>query len=37
MKKYSGKNLDDVLSNVAREKGVNVEDLTYFVTEEKAG
>jgi spoIIIJ-associated protein len=37
MKKYSGKNLDDVLQNAAREKGVKVDELTYFVTEEKAG
>jgi spoIIIJ-associated protein len=37
MKSYSGKNLEDLLQSVAREKGVKVEDLTYFVTEEKPG
>jgi spoIIIJ-associated protein len=37
MKSYSGKNLEDLLQSVAREKGVKVEDLTYFVTEEKTG
>jgi spoIIIJ-associated protein len=37
MKSYSGKNLEDLLQNVAKEKGVKVEELTYFVTEEKTG
>jgi spoIIIJ-associated protein len=37
MKSYSGKNLEDLLQTVAREKGVKVEDLTHFITEEKAG
>lgn len=37
MKSYSGKNLEDLLQSVAKEKGVKVEELTYFVTEEKTG
>ena len=37
MKKYEGKNLDDLLGEVAREKGCEVSDLTYYVLEEKAG
>ena len=37
MKSYSGKNLEDLLQNVAKEKGVKVDELTYFVTEEKTG
>ena len=37
MKSYSGKNLEDLLQSVAREKGVKTEDLTYFITEEKTG
>lgn len=37
MKTYTAKTLDDLLANVASEKGVSVEDLTYFVTEEKSG
>lgn len=37
MKKYTGKTLNDVLNTAAKEKGVSVEDLTYFVTEEKQG
>ncbi len=37
MKSYSGKNLEDLLQSVAREKGVKVEDLTHFITEEKTG
>ena len=35
MKKYTGKTLNDVLNSAAKEKGVSVEELTYFVTEEK--
>ena len=34
MKKYTGKTLNDVLNSAAKEKGVSVEELTYFVTEE---
>lgn len=37
MKSYSGKNLEDLLQSVAKEKGVKVDELTYFVTEEKTG
>ena len=37
MKKYTGKTLNDVLNAAAAEKGVTVEELTYFVTEEKQG
>ena len=37
MKKYTGKTLNDVLNAAAKEKGVSVEELTYFVTEEKQG
>ena len=37
MKKYTGKTLNDVLNTAEKEKGVSVEDLTYFVTEEKQG
>ena len=37
MKTYSAKTLDELLENVASEKGVDVEELTYFVTEEKSG
>jgi len=37
MKKYEGKNLEDLLAEVAREKGCEVNDLTYYVLEEKEG
>lgn len=37
MKKYTGKTLNDLLNAAAREKEVTVEELTYFVTEEKQG
>lgn len=37
MKNYTAKTLDELLSNVATEKGVKVEELTYFVTDEKKG
>jgi len=37
MKKYEGKNLEDLLKEVAKEKNCEVEDLTYYVVEEKAG
>lgn len=37
MKTYSAKTLEELLNNVATEKGVDVEKLTYFVTEEKSG
>ena len=37
MKKYEGKNLDDLLEEVAKEKDCEVSDLTYYVLEEKAG
>ncbi len=37
MKKYEGKNLEDLLKTVAKEKQCEVEDLTYYVLEEKSG
>lgn len=37
MKTYTGKTLEDLLKTVADEKQVPVEELTYFVTEEKSG
>lgn len=37
MQNYSAKTLEDLLANVAEEKGCEVEDLTYFITEEKKG
>ena len=37
MKKYTGKNLEEVLELVANEKGVSKEELTYEVLEEKKG
>jgi len=37
MKKYTGKNLEEVLEIVANEKGVSKEELTYEVLEEKKG
>ena len=37
MKKYEGKNLEDLLKEVAKEKGCEVEELSYYVLEEKAG
>ena len=37
MKKYTGKTLDEVLSNIAAEKDVAVETITHFVLEEKSG
>ena len=37
MKKYTGKNLEEVLETVAHEKGVAKEELTYEVLEEKKG
>ena len=37
MKRYEGKNLEDLLKEVAKEKKCEVEELTYYVLEEKAG
>ncbi len=37
MQNYTGKTLEDLLKNAAEEKGCAVEDLTYFITEEKKG
>ncbi|HZJ86920.1 MAG TPA: R3H domain-containing nucleic acid-binding protein [Erysipelothrix sp.] len=37
MKVYTGKTLDDVLASIAQEKDVALEDITYYVKEEKAG
>ncbi len=37
IKRYSGKNLDDALAHAAKEKDVQVSDLTYYVIEEKKG
>ena len=36
MIRVEGKNLEDALKNAAEKKGVSVEDLKYFVVEEKA-
>lgn len=35
MKRYTGKTVDEVLKNIAKEQGCNVEDITYEVIEEK--
>ena len=37
MKQYTAKNIEELLANVAKEKNVSVEELTYFIKEEKAG
>lgn len=37
MKKYTAKTLEDLLKTAALEKNVSVEELTYYVTEEKSG
>ncbi len=37
MKVYTGKTLDDVLASIAKEKDVALEDITYYVKEEKSG
>lgn len=37
MKSYTAKTLEDLLKNAASDKSVAVEELTYFVTEEKKG
>lgn len=37
MKSYTAKTLDDLLKNAAAEKEVAIEDLTYYITEEKKG
>jgi spoIIIJ-associated protein len=37
MKKYSGKNLDDILQTAAKEKHVEISELTYYIIEEKQG
>ncbi len=37
MKKYQGKNLNDLLKQIALEKKCNVEDITYKVIEERKG
>lgn len=37
MKNYTGKTLDDLLATAAEEKGCAVEELKYFITEEKKG
>ncbi|HAE15115.1 MAG TPA: protein jag [Erysipelotrichaceae bacterium] len=37
MKNYTGKTLEDLLAAAAEEKGCAVEDLKYFVTDEKKG
>lgn len=37
MKNYTGKTLEELLASAAEEKGCSVEELTYFVTEEKKG
>ena len=37
MKKYEGKNLDDLLVEVAQEKNCELQELNYYILEEKAG
>ena len=37
MKKYTGKTLDELLQQIASEKNIAVEDITYEVIEEKSG
>ena len=37
MKRYTGKTLEELLAAAAEEKGCAVEDLTYFIVEEKKG
>ena len=37
MNNYTAKTLEELLAAAAEEKGVAVEDLTYFITEEKKG
>ena len=37
MKNYTGKTLEELLISAASDKNVTVEELTYFVTEEKKG
>lgn len=37
MEQYTAKTLDELLKKVAAEKDVSVEDLVYYVTEEKTG
>lgn len=37
MKKYTAKNLEELLEKVSKEKGVRVDELTYYVLEEKTG
>lgn len=37
MKNYTGKTLEEVLNTASQEKNCSVEELTYFITEEKKG
>lgn len=37
MKKYTAKTLEELLNHAARDKGVEVSELTHFITEEKKG
>ncbi len=37
MKRYSAKNLEELLQKAAEEKGVSTEELTYYIVEEKQG
>lgn len=37
MKQYTGKSVEEVLHQIAEEKHVNVEDITYEILEEKSG
>lgn len=37
IKRYSGKNLNDALAHAAKDKQVDVSELTYYVIEEKKG
>ena len=37
MKNYTAKTLEELLNDAAADKGCTVEELTYFITEEKKG
>lgn len=37
MKTYTGKNIDEILKEVANEKNTSIENLTYHITEEVSG
>jgi len=37
MKEYTGKTIEDILEIASKEKGVSVDELNYFIKEEKEG